>query len=117
MDASFRLVLETWLSYIQPWRYSTNYNDKNVEAGGEQAVDSSKWTSFVDENYRFYTNLLGKILASRFFRVDLSAHKNAYMLYRIVKVFHQENLMNILNRVSSMQGGSLLQVHTLSNDL
>ena len=63
----------------------------------------------MDENYRFYTNLFGKILSTRFFRVDLSSHKNSYMLFRVAKVYSQENLMNILSHVSSMHGRSIFQ--------
>ena len=113
LDASFRLVLETWLSYIQPWRYTNLTNSKgsaNKNTESSDPVDSVLWASFVDENYRFYTNLFGKILSTRFFRVDLSSHKNSYMLFRVAKVYSQENLMNILSHVSSMHGRSIFQV-------
>ena len=110
LDASFRLVLETWLSYIQPWRY-TQISNKDIDSC--EPVDL-KWTGFVDENYRFYTNILGKILMKRFFRLDLSSHKNAYMLFRIAKVYSQDNLINILCHVSAMQGRSTFQNVTIN---
>ena len=112
LDASFRLVLETWLSYIQPWRYTQMENNKgnaNKNNDSGEPIDSNKWGSFVDENAIFYTNILGKLLSNRFSRLDMSSHKNSYMLYRIAKVYSQENLMHILSRVSNMQGRSLFQ--------
>lgn len=33
LDGSFRLVLELWLSFIQPWRYSENANIKDKYDG------------------------------------------------------------------------------------
>ena len=111
LDASFRLVLETWLSYIQPWRY-TQLNmkssaNRNNDSG--DPIDSSKWATFVDENFRFYTNMFGKMLLARFSRIDISSHKNAYMLYRIAKVYSQENLINILCQIFNMQGRTFFQ--------
>ena len=98
LDASFRLVLETWLSYIQPWRYTLPHlTAKNDDA--EVPVDALLWTPFVQDNVKFYTVLLGKVLA-RFFRVDLASSKNAYMLYRVARVYSQENLFGIIQNAS-----------------
>ena len=107
LDASFRLVLETWLSYIQPWRYTQMQNNKGNANKNDpnEAIDSSKWSTFVDENIMFYTNILGKLLSNRFSRLDMSSHKNSYMLYRIAKVYSQDNLVDIISYASSMQGG------------
>ena len=78
---------------------NANKNDPN------EAIDSSKWSTFVDENIMFYTNILGKLLSNRFSRLDMSSHKNSYMLYRIAKVYSQDNLVGIISYASSMQGG------------
>lgn len=81
LDASFRLFLETWLSYIQPWRYVSSTQKGN---DGDKVVDW-KWQNFVAENLLFYTLFLQKIIL-RFLRVELSSPKNSLMLYRISKV-------------------------------
>ena len=81
LDASFRLFLETWLSYIQPWRYVSNI----AKSGdGDKQVDM-KWQTFVAENLLFYTYFLQKVI-QRFLRVELSSSKTCLMLYRISKV-------------------------------
>ena len=107
LDASFRLVLETWLSYIQPWRYTQMQNSKSNSNKNDsnEALDTSKWSNFVDENVVFFTNILGKLLFNRFSRLDMSSNKNAYMLYRIAKVYSQENLVGMIAHASNMQGG------------
>lgn len=115
LDASFRIVLETWLSYIQPWRYARSAsealllkpasNDDNMQQHGDARGPDvvSLWTLFVNENLRFYSNLLGKVLA-RFFRLDLTSPKNAHMLFRVAKVYSQDNFMAVLSRVSAIHG-------------
>nr|CAH0109542.1 unnamed protein product [Daphnia galeata] len=92
LDASFRLFLETWLSYIQPWRYVSNALRGN---DGDKVVDW-KWQNFVAENLLFYTLFLQKVIL-RFLRVELSSPKNALMLYRISKVYSQRNLKEIIS--------------------
>lgn len=81
LDASFRLFLETWLSYVQPWRYISNAIRGN---DGEKVVDW-RWQTFIAENLLFYTLFLQKVIL-RFLRVELTSPKNALMLYRISKV-------------------------------
>ena len=89
LDASFRLFMETWLSYIQPWRYVSNgpaLRSNNNDGDNNNKVVDPKWQTFIAENLLFYTLFLQKVIL-RFLRVDLSSPKTSLMLYRISKVF------------------------------
>uniref|UniRef100_A0AAQ5ZAS8 Sphingomyelin phosphodiesterase 4 n=1 Tax=Amphiprion ocellaris TaxID=80972 RepID=A0AAQ5ZAS8_AMPOC len=81
LDASFRAVLETWLSYIQPWRYT-----------GEK---TNVQESFVQENLLMYTKLF-QVFLNRAVRTDLVNAKNALMVFRVAKVFAQPNLAEMI---------------------
>ncbi len=110
-DASFRIVLETWLSYIQPWRYTSggvdaNAGDQNEDSGKMEPV--AKWSGFVSDNYPFYSQLMAKVL-SRFRRLDdLGSSKNAFMLFRVFKVLTQDNLFPCIKEVGSIHGQGLV---------
>ena len=91
LDASFRLFLETWLSYIQPWRYVVNA----PKGGDAEKVVDLKWQTFVAENLLFFTLFLQKIIL-RFLRVELCSTKTSLMLYRISKVsYFNKNIFNL----------------------
>ncbi|CAH0720892.1 unnamed protein product, partial [Brenthis ino] len=102
LDASFRLVMELWLSLIQPWRYTDNSinqdrfpgTQRNQEEGNVGTLDAS-FTQFIAENFPAYTCIFQLVLP-RFMRLDLSAYKNAVMLFRLGKVFSQPHLVPIL---------------------
>uniref|UniRef100_A0A3B4DNA2 Sphingomyelin phosphodiesterase 4 n=1 Tax=Pygocentrus nattereri TaxID=42514 RepID=A0A3B4DNA2_PYGNA len=89
LDASFRAVLETWLSYIQPWRYTGEKSNPQTDVQNRTVPD--KWASFVQENLLMYTKLFQGFL-SRAMRTDLVNAKNALMVFRVAKVFAQPNL-------------------------
>jgi sphingomyelin phosphodiesterase 4 len=79
-DTSFRLVLETWLSFIQPWRYTDR---GRPVADSDPAPVDGRWQGWVAENILLYSEVI-RLLLPRFFRMDLTASKNAYMLFRWV---------------------------------
>ncbi|XP_034167005.2 sphingomyelin phosphodiesterase 4 isoform X2 [Pangasianodon hypophthalmus] len=95
LDASFRAVLETWLSYIQPWRYTGDKNNPKAEAQNRSVPD--KWASFVQENLLMYTKLFQGFL-NRALRTDLVNAKNALMVFRVAKVFAQPNLPDMIQK-------------------
>ncbi|XP_067280430.1 sphingomyelin phosphodiesterase 4 isoform X2 [Pseudorasbora parva] len=95
LDASFRAVLETWLSYIQPWRYTGEKN--NTQADGQIRTVPDKWASFVQENLLMYTKLFQGFL-NRAMRTDLVNAKNALMIFRVAKVFVQPNLSEMIQK-------------------
>ncbi|KAK3555338.1 hypothetical protein QTP86_014930 [Hemibagrus guttatus] len=95
LDASFRAVLETWLSYIQPWRYTGETNNPKAEAQNRSVPD--KWVSFVQENLLMYTKLFQGFL-NRALRTDLVNAKNALMIFRVAKVFAQPNLAEMVQK-------------------
>ncbi|CAI9714813.1 sphingomyelin phosphodiesterase 4-like isoform X2 [Octopus vulgaris] len=99
LDSSFRLLLETWLSYIQPWRYvsQTKPNLRSNNEEDDNAIIQDRWYSFVVDNLLFYSAIFHQILP-RFFRMDLTSPHNAYMMFRITKVFSNPNLVAMLHK-------------------
>ncbi|XP_058388050.1 sphingomyelin phosphodiesterase 4 isoform X4 [Diceros bicornis minor] len=95
LDASFRAVLEMWLSYLQPWRYAP---EKQAQSSDCQArCVSERWAPFVQENLLMYTKLFVGFL-SRALRTDLVSPKNALMVFRVAKVFAQPNLAEMIQK-------------------
>ncbi|KAL0965416.1 hypothetical protein UPYG_G00281030 [Umbra pygmaea] len=94
LDASFRAVLETWLSYIQPWRYT---GEKISSPTDLTKGVPDKWASFVQENLLMYTKLFQGFL-NRVVRTDLVNVQNALMVFRVSKVFAQPNLSDMIQK-------------------
>ncbi|KAJ8681355.1 hypothetical protein QAD02_017142 [Eretmocerus hayati] len=102
LDSSFRLILEAWLSFIQPWRYvqSVSYTKKIDDEEKGKIHDPNQWISFVANNLLAYTAIFQQLLP-RFMRTDLVAPKNAHMLFRVTKVFSQPHMAKILLEVEN----------------
>ncbi|EAT45847.1 AAEL002910-PA [Aedes aegypti] len=91
LDSSFSDVLELWLSYIQPWRYTFNRDlSQNVDL-----PITPRHESFIAENLIAYTQIFVQLIP-RFERMDLTTLRNVLMLFRLLKVFSQSNLIDIL---------------------
>jgi sphingomyelin phosphodiesterase 4 len=80
LDSSFSDVLELWLSFLQPWRYTYNRNLSAIES-----TVPMKYENFITENLIVYTQIFVKLIP-RFERLDLSTLRNIHMLYRVLKV-------------------------------
>uniref|UniRef100_A0A2C9M4L9 Sphingomyelin phosphodiesterase 4 n=1 Tax=Biomphalaria glabrata TaxID=6526 RepID=A0A2C9M4L9_BIOGL len=99
LDSCFRMVLETWLSFIQPWRY------KDISKGGileshHSETDINKyvdqrWESFVEDNLLFYTVLTAEFIP-RIYRMDLTSPYSAYMVFRVSKILSLPNLRDLI---------------------
>lgn len=104
LDSSFRLILEAWLSFIQPWRYTPEITytkeGKTEEEERGKIHDTGRWISFVANNLLAYTAIFQQLLP-RFMRTDLVAPKNALMLFRVTKVFSQAHLAKMICEVES----------------
>uniref|UniRef100_A0A3P9LMP5 Sphingomyelin phosphodiesterase 4 n=1 Tax=Oryzias latipes TaxID=8090 RepID=A0A3P9LMP5_ORYLA len=98
LDASFRAVLETWLSFIQPWRYT---GEKINPQPDQNRTIPDKWEPFIQENLLMYTRLFQGFL-NRALRMDLVNGKNALMVFRVAKVFSQPNLSEMIQRVEQL---------------
>ena len=107
-DSSFRVPLETWLSYIQPWRYLNEQpggplaEGRSLNSSGQVASlqNLNKWKTFIQENILFYTTIYREVLV-RFVNLDLLSLKNANMLFRITKVYCQLNLSDLIREAES----------------
>ncbi|XP_044514854.1 sphingomyelin phosphodiesterase 4 isoform X3 [Gracilinanus agilis] len=95
LDASFRAVLEMWLSYLQPWRYAPEKPFLATDPQSRSIPD--KWAPFVQENLLLYTRLFIGFL-NRALRTDLVSPKNALMVFRVAKVFAQPNLAEMIQK-------------------
>lgn len=101
LDASFKVVLELWLSLIQPWRYESVSDTGNWQRFNEIHEDralsdsAANHVQFIAENFPTYTYIL-QMMLSRFLRLDLTVLKNTIMLFRLGKVFSQPHLLNVV---------------------
>ncbi|XP_075023986.1 sphingomyelin phosphodiesterase 4 isoform X4 [Calonectris borealis] len=100
LDASFRAVLEMWLSYLQPWRYAPEKPPQSTEPLLRSV--SEKWAAFIQENLLMYTKLFVGFL-NRALRTDLVSPKNALMVFRVAKVFAQPNLAEMILKDASFK--------------
>lgn len=96
LDGSFQSVLELFLSYIQPWRYT---HDRDYSQPGKlsEIVITPRFENFIQENLRDYTQIF-ILLMPRCDQLDLSSFRDVMMLYRLIKVFGQTRLTDILRR-------------------
>lgn len=95
LDSSFSVVLELWLSYIQPWRYTYNKYIGGLDNQQVQTFIPRKYEAFIAENLISYTQIFIHLLP-RFERLDLTSSKNVAMIFRLAKVFGQSNLHELL---------------------
>ncbi|XP_048467232.1 sphingomyelin phosphodiesterase 4 isoform X3 [Rhincodon typus] len=99
LDASFRAVLETWLSYLQPWRYAGEKPFSLIDSMDRSVPD--KWAPFVQDNLLMFTKLFQGFL-NRALRTDLVSPKNALMVYRVAKVYSQPNLAEMIKEAERL---------------
>ncbi|VDI27198.1 Hypothetical predicted protein, partial [Mytilus galloprovincialis] len=90
-------VLETWLTYIQPWRYTSRLPSTRRDSEGDTKLVEEKWFTFIEDNLLFYSVLLQEFF-NRVKRMDLMNLANSHMLYRVAKVFRLENLDSMLRQ-------------------
>lgn len=102
LDASFKFPLETWLSYIQPWRYQS----KNAALTGTrntarvENIKTEEWLHFVKFNLPFY-NSIAYMAFQKFTRFDLLSTKNASMLSRIIKVYSNPGFIDLVKQAEN----------------
>ena len=110
LDCSFRAVTETWISFVQPWRYQPQKKEEKpsktpCEEAAKRQLNKDKevaneWFGFISKNISFYNRLFYMALV-RFMRTDLSLEGNAFLLMRTTKVFCQPNLKQMVDEAES----------------
>ena len=89
------------MSFIQPWRYLDRARgSKDTDPA---STNPARWQLWVAENILFYSELL-RLLVPRFFRMDLTAERNAMMLFRISKVISKPGLAELVRNVENSLG-------------
>nr|XP_046915881.1 LOW QUALITY PROTEIN: sphingomyelin phosphodiesterase 4-like [Dermatophagoides farinae] len=103
-DSTFRIPLETWLSYIQPWRYIPGRNSNET-----LTHDRYDWRRFIDENIVFYTTLFRQVITRMARQLDLGSANNSLLLFRVLKVFSQDSLKEMMkeSEIKFLNAGDL----------
>eukprot|EP00112_Aurelia_sp_Birch-Aquarium-sp1_P008788 Seg1978.1 transcript_id=Seg1978.1/GoldUCD/mRNA.D3Y31 product="Sphingomyelin phosphodiesterase 4" protein_id=Seg1978.1/GoldUCD/D3Y31 len=112
LDPSFKMVLETWLSYIQPWRYC----GKNTENPNTPSLTNiGDWQFFIDDNLLFYT-MLFRMFIARVARLDLQSLKDIQMIQRVTKVFSQQDFTDLIKEAenSMLSSSNPSSLHRIS---
>lgn len=122
-DSSFRAPLETWLSYIQPWRYISKISPmrkQSDELNDSSNSDISEWKRFIIENLFFYTIIFRQVIDRISKILDLNSTSSAFLLFRMTKVFAQNHLCEWIkeSELNLLNGGDLafnFRLHNSTN--
>ncbi|XP_015376259.1 PREDICTED: sphingomyelin phosphodiesterase 4 [Diuraphis noxia] len=97
-DFSFRLLLENWLCYIQPWRY----DDSSKQPCSITELEmNDKWRIFIIRNLLCYTKLF-YLAIKRFICIDVCSPRYSIMVYRMLKVFTHPYLLKMILDIEHM---------------
>ncbi|XP_017105027.2 sphingomyelin phosphodiesterase 4 [Drosophila bipectinata] len=105
LDSSLMVVLELWLSYIQPWRYTMAALNNKSSGLAYLPPISSCFDGFIIDNLIMYTHIFIQLLP-RFQRLDYTVYRNAFMLYRLATMFSQNDLIDRLQRYERLNAGN-----------
>ncbi|KAK3751785.1 hypothetical protein QZH41_013252, partial [Actinostola sp. cb2023] len=81
LDPSFRVIVETWLSFIQPWRYA---NNPTLSKSESSAVYTAEWSSFVHDTFPFFSVIVQEFVL-RALKLDFYSSKDVFILLRVTK--------------------------------
>ncbi|XP_025191971.1 sphingomyelin phosphodiesterase 4 [Melanaphis sacchari] len=104
-DFSFRLLLENWLCYIQPWRYDDLSKQQCSITDLEM---NDKWRIFVIRNLLCYTKLF-YLAIQRFICIDVCSPRYSIMVYRMLKVYTHPYLLKMVLDIEHMYMSNQLQ--------
>lgn len=96
INPSFRMLIELWLTYIQPWRY-IDINLPPVKSSHATNIPiDARWESFVTDNLPFYSVLFMDFL-SKVIWLNLQQAQDITLLQRVTRVFSQPGLPQIIH--------------------
>ncbi|KAI6648950.1 Sphingomyelin phosphodiesterase 4-like [Oopsacas minuta] len=108
-EPSFRMLVELWLTHIQPWRYE-NIQKQAKSGHATNECLSGKWFDFVSTNLPFYSTLFLEFLP-RAFRLNLTHNRDVTVLSRVMRVFSQPGLPQMIKQAEGMLADSRLTSH------
>ncbi|XP_052229372.1 sphingomyelin phosphodiesterase 4-like isoform X2 [Dreissena polymorpha] len=108
LDSSFRLMLETWLTFIQPWRYKDPENISQQHKETERVDDV--WFPFIRDNFLFYSAMFEEFV-QRAKRMHLTSLQHAYIIFRVAKVFSLPGFPQMLREVERLMYNSGYRQH------
>ncbi|KAL4136038.1 hypothetical protein QTP88_007609 [Uroleucon formosanum] len=97
-DFSFRLILENWLCYIQPWRYD---DLSKQQCSITELEINNKWRIFIIRNLLCYTKLF-HLAIQRFICINVCSPRYSIMVYRMLKVFTYPYLLKLVLELEHM---------------
>ncbi|CAH8608089.1 unnamed protein product [Dicrocoelium dendriticum] len=116
LDLSFEIVIETWLTSIQPWRYAESPQPHGISPLSSQAsgpnpvyatpgepsdTEFRSWVSFAAAQYSLYVAPL-LVFLQRAIGIDLRVCRNAHMVYRVAKILSQPSMKLMLHNAEDI---------------
>ncbi|KAH8267033.1 hypothetical protein KR018_001909 [Drosophila ironensis] len=101
LDNSVILVLDLWLCYIQPWRYTLAAVNQQASNPDCRPLIPYCFDAFIINNLRMYSHIF-VLLLPRFKEIDYTVKRNADMVECLAMLFSQDELIERLQRFEGL---------------